>query len=78
MSENQKRKLDAQRGAPPAEGLCVHGSFPEGRIEARELAHEIVEALVGGDEFLQRAPGEHARAGRPQKQREMREIAALS
>ena len=56
MGENEKRELHAQRGALPGQGLWIHESLAECRVEARKLAHEIVEALVGGGEFLQCAP----------------------
>ena len=46
-------------------------------VEARELAHEIVEATAGGGELAQREPGERGRRHRPQQQGQMCEIAAF-
>src|SRR4051812_38338922 len=46
-------------------------------VEARQFAHEIVEAPRRGAEFAQRNPQRKARRRRPQKQRQMREITAL-
>jgi hypothetical protein len=46
-------------------------------VEARELAHEIVETAAGRGKLAQREPGKTARRGCPQQQSEVREIAAL-
>ena len=47
-------------------------------VEARELAHEIVEAAAGGGELAQRELGPRCgRRHRPQQQGQMREIAAF-
>src|SRR3954447_9711048 len=45
-------------------------------VEARELAHEIVEALVRAGEVAQHRDHERRGAAGPQEQGEMREIAA--
>ena len=46
-------------------------------VEARELAHEIVEAPRHRRQFTQREHTKRAGRARPQKQRQMREVAAL-
>src|SRR6185312_15926546 len=46
-------------------------------VEARQFAHEIVEAPARRRHFAQREPGQRRRRQRPQEQRQMREIAAL-
>ena len=46
-------------------------------VEARELAHEIIEAPARGGELAQREPGERRCRQGPEQQRQMREIAAL-
>src|SRR4051812_31711706 len=46
-------------------------------VEARKLAHEIVEAARGGNERAQREKQKRGRRAGPKKQREVREIAAL-
>jgi hypothetical protein len=52
-------------------------SLSENFVEARELAHEVVEPAHAGGELAQREEEERARRGCPQKEREMREIPAL-
>ena len=42
-----------------------------------DLADEIVEAAVGGGQFLEAPDQESAGSGSPQQQREMGEVAAL-
>src|SRR5215217_2116305 len=46
-------------------------------VEARNLAHEIIEALVGRSHLLERPDQQRTRPARPQKQRQMRQIPAL-
>ncbi len=46
-------------------------------VEARKLAHEVVEAAHRGREIAQREQSGRARAARPQEQGQVREIAAL-
>ncbi len=45
-------------------------------VEARELAHEVVETAGSGREFAQREGGERACPAGPEEQREVREVAA--
>ena len=51
--------------------------FAEELIQARDLGDEIVEAPVGGRELAERPDEQPARAGGPEEEREMGEIAAL-
>jgi hypothetical protein len=46
-------------------------------IEARELAHEIIETAAGRGKLAQCKPGQSTGRGCPQQQSEVREIAAL-
>ena len=50
----------------------------EGVVEARQLAHEVVEPARRGGKLAQRQQRVGRGAGGPQEQREMREIAALA
>jgi len=52
-------------------------SVSESFVEARELAHEVVEAAHAGGKLAQCEEQQRRRRRRPQEQREMREIAAL-
>ncbi len=55
----------------------MHKIIPKRRIKPRQLPYKIIEPLIRRDQLLHRAPGERARARSPEKQREMREVAAL-
>jgi hypothetical protein len=47
-------------------------------VEARELAHKVVETTAGGCKLAQRKPGKPARRRCPQQQGKVCEIAALN
>lgn len=59
------------------ERVGVKPLLPDATVKPRQLAHESVETRVRGKQFAQRQQQESRRRRRPQKQRQVREIAAL-